>query len=57
MSTKREGNAEEQIRLSEDVKSRLDAVARFVAEQRGKKSVPYHVAVSFLIDKFEESKK
>lgn len=57
MSTKREGNAEKQIRLPEDVKSRLDAVSRLVAEQKGKKSVPYHVAVSFLIDKFEESKK
>jgi hypothetical protein len=57
MSTKQEGTADEQIRLPEDVKSRLDTVARFVAEKEGKKSVPYHVAVSFLIDKFEESKK
>jgi hypothetical protein len=57
MSTKQEGNAEEQIRLPEDVKSKLDAVARYVAEQKGKKSVPYYEAVSFLIDKFEESKK
>lgn len=57
MSTKQKGNAEKQIRLPEDVKSRLDAISRLVAEQRGKKSVPYHVAVSFLIDKFEEPKK
>jgi hypothetical protein len=57
MLTKQEGNAEPQIRLPEDVKIRLDAVARFVAEQKGKKSVPYYVAVSFLIDKFEENKK
>jgi predicted DNA-binding protein len=57
MSTKRKGNADEQIRLPEDVKSRLDAVARYLAEQKKKKSIPYHEAVSFLIDKFEESKK
>jgi predicted DNA-binding protein len=56
MSTKREGNADEHIRLPEDVKSRLDAVARYVAKLKDKKSVPYHEAVSFLIDKFEDLK-
>jgi len=35
----------------------LDKIARYLAEQKKKKEVPYHEVVSFLIDKFEESQK
>jgi predicted transcriptional regulator len=56
MSTAKEGNkAEKAIRVSEDVKKRLDKIARYLAEKADKKDVPYGEVVSFLAQQFEES--
>jgi len=58
MNTQNEGStADEHIRIPKSTKKKLDEVARYLAEQREKKDVPYGEVISFLVKKFEESQK